>query len=65
MRLHSNEEIAPGHVVVVQKGDEVLVCRLKDLIYEPGDDEETDMIVNPCDVDAARAAWFEDKGAVQ
>lgn len=64
MRLHANEEIAPGHVVVSQ-GDEVLFCRLSQLRYEPGDDSETIMIVNPCDVDAARAMWFEDKGRVQ
>jgi len=65
MRLHSNEEIAAGHVVVMQQGDEVLFCRLADLRYEPGDDAETIMIVNPADVDAARAMWFEPKGAVQ
>lgn len=65
MRLHSNSDIAPGHVAVLQKGDEVLFCRLADLRYEPGDDAETIMIVNPVDVAAARAMWFEDKGAVQ
>ncbi|MCS3727287.1 hypothetical protein [Bradyrhizobium betae] len=64
MSLHANSEIAPGHVVVLQKGDKVLVCRLEDLIYEP-DDEDTDMIVNPVDVAAASSMWFEPKGQLQ
>ncbi|MHC2844824.1 hypothetical protein [Bradyrhizobium diazoefficiens] len=64
MRLHSNDQIAPGHVLVMQSG-EVLLCRLSELIYEPGDDSQTDMHVNPCDVAAARAMWFESKGAIQ
>lgn len=64
MRLHYDPEIAPGHVVVSQ-ADGILFCRLAELIYEPGDDADTDMIVNPVDVDAAKATWFEDKGSVQ
>lgn len=63
MRLHANEEIAPGFVVVSQAG-EVLLCRLSELQYVPGDDSETDMIVNPQDFAAAKAMWFE-KGSVQ
>lgn len=64
VRLHSNDQIAPGHVLVMQPG-EVLLCRLTELIHEPGDDSETDMHVNPCEVAAARAMWFEPKGATQ
>ncbi|MGY8710501.1 hypothetical protein RAD16_32600 [Bradyrhizobium sp. 18BD] len=64
MRLHANEQVAPGHFVVRQPG-EVLVCRLGDQRYEPGDDADTDMIVNPCDIYVARAMWFEEKGAMQ
>jgi hypothetical protein len=65
MRLHSNSEIAPGHVLVMQPGD-VLLCKLAELIYEPGaGDDDTDMHVNPSDFAAAKAMWFEDKGRVQ
>lgn len=62
MRPHANEQVVPGHVVIKQPGD-VLVCRLADLRYEPGDDSETEMI---------RSIWgrrrrcgFEDKGSMQ
>ncbi|MHC2576582.1 hypothetical protein ACVI1J_001706 [Bradyrhizobium diazoefficiens] len=64
MRLHANEQIAPGHVVIQQPG-EVIVCRLADLRYEPGDDADTEMIVNPADVEVARAMWFEPKGQMR
>ncbi|MBP1294297.1 hypothetical protein [Bradyrhizobium elkanii] len=64
MRLHANDKIAPGHVLVTREG-EVLLCRLAELIYEPGDDSGTDMHVNPCNVEFARAMWFEPKGRVQ
>lgn len=64
MKLHAHDQVALGHVVVAQRG-EILVCRLGDLRCEPGDDSETDMIVNPADVEAARAMWFEPKGRMQ
>jgi hypothetical protein len=65
VRLHPNDQIAEGHVRVMQPG-EVLLCKLVELIYEPGaGDDNTDMHVNPADVAAARAMWFEDKGRVQ
>ncbi|WP_256805789.1 hypothetical protein [Bradyrhizobium sp. Bra64] len=65
MRLHSNDQIAEGHVLVMQPG-EVLLCRLAELIYEAGaGDDDTDMHVNPSDFAAAKAMWFEDKGSVQ
>lgn len=65
MRLHSNSEIALGHVLVVQPGG-VLLCKLAELIHEPGEgDDDTDMHVNPADVEAAKAMWFEPKGSLQ
>lgn len=64
MRLHSNAQVAPGHVLVLQSG-EILLCRLRELQYVPGGDSDTDMHVNPRDVEAAKAMWFEDKGRVQ
>jgi hypothetical protein len=64
VRLHAHDQVAPGHVVVAQRG-EILVCRLGDLRYEPGDDSKTEMIVNPQDFEAARAMWFEPKGRMQ
>ena len=64
VRLHSNDQIAPGHVLVTQPGD-VLLCKLAELIYELGEgDADTAMIVNPCDIDVARAKWFGEKGAI-
>lgn len=53
VRLHASETVAPGHVVVQQPGD-TLVCRLADLQYVPGRNEDVDMIVSPCDVEAAK-----------
>lgn len=64
MRLHSNDQVAPGHVLVLQSG-EILLCRLRELQYVPGDDSGTDMHVNPADFAAAKAMWFEPKGAIQ
>ncbi|MBB4377237.1 hypothetical protein [Bradyrhizobium sp. SBR1B] len=65
MRLHSNYKIAAGHVLVTQPGD-VLLCRMAELVYEPGDgDDDTDLHVNPTDFAAAKAMCFEPKGRVQ
>lgn len=64
VRLHASETVAPGHVVVQQPAD-ILVCRLADLQYVPGVNEDVDTIVNPADVDAAKAMWFEDEGRMQ
>lgn len=61
MRPHASEQIAPGHVVIRQPGD-LLICRLADLLYEPGDVSETAMIRS---IWAAKAMWFEDKGSMQ
>lgn len=63
VRLHASETVAPGHVV--QHPRDALVCRLADLQYVPGLNEDVDMIVNPAGVDAAKAMWFEDKGRMQ
>lgn len=65
MRLHANDHIKPGHVLVSQDSGDVLLCSLGELRYVPGDDDNTDMIVNPCDVAAAKAMWFEPKGIMQ
>ncbi|TWI70534.1 hypothetical protein IQ16_03707 [Bradyrhizobium huanghuaihaiense] len=63
MRFHSNDQTAPGHVLVTQPS-EVLLCRLIELIYEPGEgDGDTDP--HPADFAAAKAMWFQDKGRVQ
>lgn len=64
MRLHSNDQVAPGHVPVLQAG-EILLCRLRELQYVPGNDSDTDTHVNPADFAAAKAMWFETKGAIQ
>lgn len=64
VRLQASEKVAPGDVVVQQPGD-ILVCRLADLQYVPGLNEDVDMIANPADVDAAMAMWFEDKRRMQ
>ena len=58
MRLHSNDRIAQGHVLFMQPG-EVLRCKLAELIYEPGaGDDDTDMHVNPADLQTAMLRWF-------
>lgn len=50
VRLHSNDQIAESHVLVMQPG-EVLLYNLAELLYEPGaGDDDTDMHVNPADV---------------
>lgn len=65
MILRGHEDIAPGHAAIVQDG-EIIIARLSDLRYEPDDDDvNVIMIVNPVDVEAAKAMWFEPKGAIQ
>src|SRR3954452_5920095 len=61
MKLYANSDIPVGRVLISQNG-EGFICRLTDLRYQPGDDDGTEMIVNPADVEAARAMWFEPKG---
>jgi hypothetical protein len=64
VKLFSNEKIAPGFVRIEQDGGGI-ECPLDALIYEPGDDSETVMTVNPADVDVAMVRWFAPKGAMQ
>ncbi|WP_340672372.1 hypothetical protein [Bradyrhizobium ottawaense] len=64
VRPHASETVVLGQLVVQQPGD-ILVCRLADLQYVPGLNEDVDMIVNPAGVDAAKTMWFEDKGRMQ
>ena len=65
MRLHSNDQIAPGHVLVMQPGD-ILLCKIAELFYESGEgDDDTDLHVNPGDVEVAKAMWCGPQGRVQ
>jgi hypothetical protein len=64
VKLFSHPDIAPGRVRIEQDGGG-FECALDALIYEPGDDSETKMTVNPADVGVAMVRWFAPKGRVQ
>ena len=57
MKLFSNDRIMPGRVRIEQDGGG-FECALAALVYEPGDDAETVMTVNPADVQTAMVRWF-------
>lgn len=58
MRIHSVDAIPPGHIVVYENAQQVAAGRLRDLVYEPGDDSCTDVFLNPADVPAFEAEWL-------
>jgi hypothetical protein len=62
VKLFSADFIKPGQVLIVEDGKPVRTGDLSGLHYVPDDDEpETiEIHVNPADVDAVRARWFED-----
>ena len=62
MKLFSNDQVKPGRVRIEQDGGG-FECALDALAYEPGDDAETTMTVNPCDVQMAWMRWFASQGA--
>jgi hypothetical protein len=66
MRIHAAPRIPPGRVIVIEDGEVVADGRLSDLVRTDGEEaSDTDIYVNPADVDAFRARWFEcgaDKG---
>ena len=65
MRLLTNPDIPAGRVMIAEDG-EGFICRIADLIYEPGEgDENVQIVVNPVDLEMAKAMWFEDKGRLQ
>jgi hypothetical protein len=64
VKLFGNEKIEPGRVRIEQDGGGI-ECALDALVYEPGDDSEAVMTVNPADVDVAMMKWFAPKGAMQ
>jgi hypothetical protein len=60
MRLHAAPHVEPGRVIVIEDGVVVADGRLADLVRT--DDEEpsdTDIYVNPADVEGFKARWFE------
>jgi hypothetical protein len=67
MKLHAAPKIPLGRVIVIEDGQVVADGRLSDLIRTDGDETDADIYVNPADVDAFRARWFEcgqSKGAL-
>jgi hypothetical protein len=60
MRLHAAPNVPLGRVIVVENGEIVADGRLADLIRTDGEaPSDTDIYVNPADVDGFRARWFE------
>ncbi|HMJ29826.1 MAG TPA: hypothetical protein VK512_14020 [Xanthobacteraceae bacterium] len=66
MRIHAVPRVPPGRVIVIEDGQVVADGRLADLIRTDGEEaENVDIYVNPADVEAFKARWFEcgaDKG---
>jgi hypothetical protein len=60
MRLHAAHRVPPGRVIVIE--DDVVAADglLSDLIRTDGDEAiDTDIYVNPADVEGFRARWFD------
>jgi hypothetical protein len=64
MKLFSNDRLKPGRVRIEQSGGG-FECALDAVVYEPGDDSDTVMTVNPADVQTAMARWFAPTGRMQ
>jgi hypothetical protein len=59
MRLHAAPAMPRGRVIVIEDGEVVADGRLADLICTDGDETDADIYVNPADVEAFTARWFE------
>jgi hypothetical protein len=60
MRLHAAPNVKPGRVLVIEDGKVVADGPLSALIRTDGEEaENTDIYVNPADVEGFRARWFE------
>ena len=65
VKLMTNDDIPAGRVLISQDGGG-FICRIAELVYEPGEgDEDAQVVVNPVDLEMAQAMWFEPRGRVQ
>jgi hypothetical protein len=58
-RIHAAPRIPLGRVIVIEDGEVVADGRLADIIRTDGDETDADIYVNPADVEAFTARWFE------
>jgi uncharacterized protein (DUF427 family) len=59
MRIHAAPR-NPGRVIVIEDGEVVADGRLSDLVRPDGEEaSDTDIYVDPADVEGFRARWFE------
>jgi uncharacterized protein (DUF427 family) len=66
MRIHAARNVPRGRVLVIEDGEVVADGKLADLVRTDGEEPiDTDIYVNPADVEAFKARWFDcvaDKG---
>ena len=63
MRIHAAPR-NPGRVIVIEDGEGVADGRLSDLVRPDGKEaSDTDIYVDPADVEGFRASWFECVGS--